>query len=354
MLAAYSSFSSCRQYREDIERARAGAGEDAPQVDKLRVFYNHPEFIAANAARAFAESDRGLAGVPQEAGLVRWSFTSHSIPVSMAQDCDYAQQIEETCRLVALELGITPERWASVYQSRSGRPEDPWLGPDILEHLRDLKERGASDVLIHPIGFLSDHVEVLYDLDDERGLFADELGLAMVRSRTVGTQPRFGNDDAAHAGRGADRWGFADGQGLRGEVRSQPRCLPGAVLPCLLRCERLRIPTGFENWIRVNSTSWVSVLLYHSYTWPLEASRIKENSRPSRRRKRRRNHWVTLEAPETASTSIQEPFCKTSRYADPLALITKRSTVEPMTTGATDVKPNAAGTRVIGAHEPLE
>ncbi len=188
VLAAYSSYSSCRQYREDIERARAIAGEDAPRVDKVRVFYNHPEFVAANAERV-REAVEQFAGA--RAAALDVAFTSHSIPVSMAQNCDYAQQIEETCRLVADAAGIPAGQWSSVYQSRSGRPEDPWLGPDILDHLRDLKHRGAEHVLIHPIGFLSDHVEVLYDLDTEARALCAELGLEMVRSRTVGTHPRF-------------------------------------------------------------------------------------------------------------------------------------------------------------------
>ncbi len=189
VLAAFSSYSSCRQYREDIERARAGSGEQAPQVDKVRVFFNHPEFIAANAERVRETFER----YSGEDGALKLhvAFTAHSIPVSMAQTCDYAQQIQETCRLVAHSLGIAPERWAAVYQSRSGRPEDPWLGPDILDHLTDLKGRDVARVLIHPIGFLSDHLEVLYDLDVEAQALCTELGIAMVRSRTVGTHPRF-------------------------------------------------------------------------------------------------------------------------------------------------------------------
>ncbi len=188
VLAAYSSYSSCRQYREDVARAQAGSGEAAPQVDKVRVFYNHPEFVAANADRV-REALVKCTACRGEGFHV--AFTSHSIPVSMAQNCDYAQQIHETCRLVAEAAGIAPQSWASVYQSRSGRPEDPWLGPDILEHLRNLKQRGAARVLIHPIGFLSDHLEVLYDLDVEAKELCAELSLEMVRSRTVGTHPRF-------------------------------------------------------------------------------------------------------------------------------------------------------------------
>jgi ferrochelatase len=188
VLAAYSSYSSCRQYREDISRAQAGSGEAAPQVDKARVFYNHPEFIAANTERVREALDRWTG---RREGGFHVAFTAHSIPVSMARTCDYAQQIQETCRLVAEGAGIDPERWASVYQSRSGRPDDPWLGPDILDHLKDLKQRAATQVLIHPIGFLSDHLEVLYDLDVEAQTLSEELGVEMVRSRTVGAHPRF-------------------------------------------------------------------------------------------------------------------------------------------------------------------
>ena len=122
---------------------------------------------------------------------VRIAFTAHSIPVSMARNCDYELQLYETCRLVAREVGIAPERWALVYQSRSGRPGDPWLEPDILDHLKDLQSRGVKDVVIHPIGFLSDHMEVMYDLDEEARQLCDAIGLAMVRSQTVGTHPRF-------------------------------------------------------------------------------------------------------------------------------------------------------------------
>jgi protoporphyrin/coproporphyrin ferrochelatase len=188
VLSAYSSFSSCRQYREDIARAALAAGSGAPQVDKVRVYYNHPEFIAANAIRV----REALARSPLERRrTVRLAFTAHSIPHSMARNCDYEHQLRESCRLVAADIGIDPERWQLVYQSKSGRPEDPWLEPDVLLHLADLKRRGTECVLIHPIGFLSDHVEVLYDLDVEARALCESLGLQMVRSQTVGTHPRF-------------------------------------------------------------------------------------------------------------------------------------------------------------------
>jgi ferrochelatase len=188
VLAAYSSYSSCRQYQEDIERARAAAGVGAPRVDKVRVFYNHPDFIAANVDRV----REALDAIPVDRrASVQLAFTAHSISLSMARQCDYERQLSETCHLVAEAIGGEPGRWQLVYQSRSGRPEDPWLEPDILDHLRDLSARGVRDVVIHPIGFLSDHMEVLFDLDEEASHLCDQIGLNMVRSRTVGVHPRF-------------------------------------------------------------------------------------------------------------------------------------------------------------------
>jgi ferrochelatase len=187
VMAAYSSYSSCRQYREDIEQARAVAGLHSPLVDKLRVFYNHPDFVGANVERV----REALESLADRRAAAHLAFTAHSIPVAMARNCDYERQLRETCRLVAEEVGIEAGRWTLVYQSRSGRPDDPWLEPDILEHLKELDRREVKDVVIHPIGFLSDHLEVLYDLDEEARQRCDELGLGMVRSRTVGLHPRF-------------------------------------------------------------------------------------------------------------------------------------------------------------------
>jgi protoporphyrin/coproporphyrin ferrochelatase len=188
VLAAYSSYSSCRQYREDIERAQDEVGPGAPKIDKTRVFYNHPEFIRANSDRI----REALAQVRlDDRPTVRLAFTAHSIPLAMAKGSRYEMQLQETCRLVAADLGIPANRWALVYQSRSGRPQDPWLEPDILDHLRHLKNLGTKAVIIHPIGFLSDHMEVLYDLDEEAMQLCKELGLPMIRSRTVGTHRGF-------------------------------------------------------------------------------------------------------------------------------------------------------------------
>jgi ferrochelatase len=188
VVSAYSSYSGCRQYRESVEVARATAGENAPTVDKLRAFYNHPDFIAANVEHVAA----ALADVPQERrAAARIAYTAHSIPSSMAAGCDYVKQLTETCRLISEGVGVPADCWQLVYQSRSGRPQDPWLEPDIVDHLRTLPTQGVTDVVVAPVGFLSDHLEVLYDLDHEAAQAAREMGLNLVRAATVGTHPRF-------------------------------------------------------------------------------------------------------------------------------------------------------------------
>jgi len=184
--SAYSSYSGCRQYREDIEGARASVGAGAPQVDKLRVFYNHPGFIGPNVENLRA----ALSQIPYERRRhARVAFTAHSIPLSMASLCDYQAQLLETCRLVAEGAGHA--LWQLVFQSRSGSPAQPWLEPDICDHLRELKREGATDAVVAPVGFISDHMEVLYDLDTEARQVAEEIGLNLVRAATVGTHPAF-------------------------------------------------------------------------------------------------------------------------------------------------------------------
>ncbi|HEX6543159.1 MAG TPA: ferrochelatase [Ktedonobacterales bacterium] len=184
--SAYSSYSGCRQYLEDIARAQAEVGPDAPEVSALRKFYNHPDFIRANVDRVRA----ALETIPEprrsSAVVV---FTAHSIPLSMAQNSRYVGQLRETARLIAETLNLP--RWEMAYQSRSGPPSQPWLEPDIGDTLRVLSDGGVDAVVVAPIGFLSDHVEVLYDLDVEARQMADELGLTMARAQTVGTHPAF-------------------------------------------------------------------------------------------------------------------------------------------------------------------
>ncbi|HZT68488.1 MAG TPA: ferrochelatase [Terriglobia bacterium] len=185
--SAYSSYSSCRQYLEDIEKARAAAGEGAPVIDKIRPFYNHPLYIAATTEQVRAALEQVPAERRRAAHVV---YTAHSIPLSMARNSRYEEQLLEACRLVSANLGRSGD--PLVYQSRSGPPLQPWLGPDILEHLLTMKARGeTTDVVIVPIGFVSDHIEVLYDLDTEARRLCDELGLNMVRAAAVGNNPRF-------------------------------------------------------------------------------------------------------------------------------------------------------------------
>jgi ferrochelatase len=173
----FSSYSGCRQYLEDIERARAEL-DGAPEVHKLRKFYNHPLFIEAQA-----DEVRAALG-DRPAKIV---FTAHSVPVSMAETSDYQKQLQESCRLVAEHLGVSD--WRLVYQSRSGAPGQPWLEPDIGDVLREM-DRG-SDVVVVPIGFVSDHMEVIYDLDTEAQDIARERGVNLVRATTVGVHPKF-------------------------------------------------------------------------------------------------------------------------------------------------------------------
>jgi ferrochelatase len=184
--SAYSSYSGCRQYREDIERARHEVGPTAPLLDKLRVFYNHPGFIGPIIENVRAALDQ----IPLErrAGA-QVAFTAHSISASMAANCDYEAQLLNTCQLVTDGLGH--HHWRLVFQSRSGPPTQPWLGPDICDYIRELKEAGTSDIVIAPVGFISDHMEVLYDLDTEARALCEELGMNMVRAATVGTHPAF-------------------------------------------------------------------------------------------------------------------------------------------------------------------
>jgi ferrochelatase len=184
--SAYSSYSSCRQYRENIAAAQAEVGKEAPRVDKLRVFYNHPGFIEACADRVYEARAQFS---PSERSDLRLVATAHSIPSSMAQTSAYETQLRETARLVAGSVGF--KNWDLVYQSRSGPPTQPWLGPDILDHLRTLHGNGVNNVLLAPIGFTSDHMEVLYDLDIEARQFATALGMKMARAATAGTHPAF-------------------------------------------------------------------------------------------------------------------------------------------------------------------
>ena len=184
--SAFGSYSGCRQYLEDIARARAEFGAGAPVVDKLRGFHNHPGFVEPLVER-IAEA-LGRVPAPRRAGA-RLVFTAHSIPCAMAAGSPYEAQLRETAGLVASTLGRA--RYSLAYQSRSGPPAQPWLEPDILAELATLAAEGVQDVVVAPIGFVSDHMEVVYDLDLLARQRAADLGLTMVRAATVGSHPRF-------------------------------------------------------------------------------------------------------------------------------------------------------------------
>ena len=182
--SVFSSYSGCRQYLEDVEKARAEVGPDAPRVDKLRSFYNHPLFIEAQAG----EVRDALEQIPADRrAAAQILFTAHSVPVAMAESSDYQKQLNESCRLVSGQLGLAS--WRLVYQSRSGPPGQPWLEPDVGDVLREMN--AGADVVIVPIGFISDHMEVLYDLDTEARQICDSGGIQMVRASTVGVHPLF-------------------------------------------------------------------------------------------------------------------------------------------------------------------
>ena len=190
--SAYGGYSSCRQYREDIARARAKVGPGAPVITKLRQFHDHPGFVEPHVS---AVRDALNALDPGRRRTTRLVFTAHSIPVSMADAAGpeggrYTAQLSETAGLVgAAAADDLP--WDLVWQSRSGPPQVPWLEPDINDHLAALAEKGVTDVVVSPIGFVSDHLEVIWDLDNEAAGTAKKLGLGYARAATPGTDPRF-------------------------------------------------------------------------------------------------------------------------------------------------------------------
>jgi ferrochelatase len=192
--SATASYSACRQYREDLDRAAREVGADAPRLVKLRHYYDHPGFVTAQAEAVTAALATLPAGLRDTARLV---FTAHSIPVAMNDTSGpqanglYAAQQHETARLVAATLRGAGAEFDVAWQSRSGPPQVPWLEPDINDHLKDLAAQGVRAVVVTPSGFVSDHVEVRWDLDVEARATAADLGLAFSRAPTVGVHPAF-------------------------------------------------------------------------------------------------------------------------------------------------------------------
>jgi ferrochelatase len=185
--SAFGSYSSCRQYREDLAHAQQEVGAEAPQIDVIRRFYNHPGFIESVADRAGAALGELPADGRDKAALI---FTAHSIPLAMAKSSPYQEQLGEACRLVA--DAIARPTWQLAFQSRSGPPSQPWLEPDVKAVVRAVAAQGdVREVVIVPIGFLHDHMEVIFDLDVELFELCEELKLTMVRAETPGLHSRF-------------------------------------------------------------------------------------------------------------------------------------------------------------------
>jgi ferrochelatase len=186
--AAQHSYSSCQQYRENVAAARAELRAQGADVDVTFVgsWFDHAGFVAANAAHVRAARARLDPSLQDSARLV---CTAHSVPVTMAEKSRYEAQLQESARLVAQAADMRD--WIVVYQSRSGRPEDPWLAPDVGDYLRAARADGLQAAVLCPIGFVCDHIEVLYDLDQEAAAICREIGLPMVRAEAVNDDPRF-------------------------------------------------------------------------------------------------------------------------------------------------------------------
>ncbi len=182
----FSCYSGCRQYRENIQAAQEEVGEGAPEVHKLRMGFNHPLFISALTCRVNEALELLSSEEKKDVELI---FCAHSIPIAMAKGSSYELQLKEASRLVAESVG--KEDFSFAYQSRSGPPQQPWLEPDIGEVLHQVEAAGKKTVIVIPIGFISDHMEVMQDLDIEAQEEANELNIKMLRAGTVGTHPDF-------------------------------------------------------------------------------------------------------------------------------------------------------------------
>jgi ferrochelatase len=230
--SAWGGYSGCRQYHEDIARARQAVGPGAPELVKLRQFFDHPLFVAACADAVHTAREQAGPGV-------RVVFTAHSVPVAadaaaglaMQGGHRYSRQVTEAARLVALAAGVPS--YDVVWQSRSGPPQVPWLEPDVIDHLGALHAQGLPGVVVVPIGFVSDHLEVVWDLDHEARQRAADLGMIFARAATPGTDPRFAEmvvelvaEQACGAPARRCSQVPAAGQGCNGNP-----CLPDCCLP---------------------------------------------------------------------------------------------------------------------------
>jgi ferrochelatase len=185
--AAHHSYSSCQQYRENVAAAQQALQAEGGRVDVTFVdsWFDHPLFIRANATHV----SEALAKLPPALrGEARLIFTAHSIPQPMADASQYQQQLQVSCAAIAAQVQMP---WDLVYQSRSGRPEDPWLEPALSDHLRRVRAKGLKAVVVCPVGFVCDHIEVVFDLDREMVELCESIGLTMVRAETVNDDPLF-------------------------------------------------------------------------------------------------------------------------------------------------------------------
>jgi ferrochelatase len=189
IMAAQSSYSSCQQYRENVRDARQAIRDKGladVEVTYVPGWHAHEGFVAANAQHLREALIKLPEGVRKQARVV---FTAHSIPVPMAERSRYREQLREGAQAVAARAGIGD--WVLVYQSRSGRPQDPWLEPDVCDYLRAARADGLAAAVLCPIGFICDHVEVLYDLDREAADVARDIGLPLARAESVNDDPLF-------------------------------------------------------------------------------------------------------------------------------------------------------------------
>ncbi|HET9763475.1 MAG TPA: ferrochelatase, partial [Casimicrobiaceae bacterium] len=186
ILSSHRTEASWERYQENVAQARAALGDKAPAVDYCPGWHDHPLFIETWANQIANEFEKVL---PERRSEVSLIFTAHSVPTAMAAPSPYVAELEASCRLVAQSLGC--DRWSLAYQSRSGNPREPWLEPDIAQTLRSAAAGGAKAVVVAPIGFVADHVEVLYDLDIEAKKIAEENGLKFYRAGTPNDHPMF-------------------------------------------------------------------------------------------------------------------------------------------------------------------
>ena len=188
ILAPHHSYSSCGQYKQNVLQALNASTLAAHhlEVTYINGWHTHPKFVEANVDHITNALNTLPSNRRSNARLI---FTAHSIPVAMANEATYERDLTESAELIAEQVSTT--NWAIVYQSRSGRPQDPWLEPDICDYLRNEKRRGLEAIVVSPIGFVADHIEVLYDLDTEAALVAKELDISMARACAANDHPAF-------------------------------------------------------------------------------------------------------------------------------------------------------------------